>query len=101
MCRALRGICFNQYALSTLPQIEFILLQKSQQIESDFSYEMTFGCTNVLRCPEGHSEEHQPLSDINSARMRSIRSLQTPYVFPLQSSRGLILSHLGLVHSQL
>ena len=83
MRRALLSICFNPCALSVPPQIGFILLQKSQQIEFDFSYEMPFGCTNMLDPTEGHRQEHQPLSDTNPARMRNIRSLQTPYAFPL------------------
>ena len=45
---------------------------------------MPFACTNMLDPTEGHRQEHQPLSDTNPARMRNIRSLQTPYAFPLK-----------------
>lgn len=83
MCRALHSICFNWCALSIPPQVGFILLQKSHQIEFDFSCEMTFGCTNMLDCIEGHSQEHQQLGDIIPAPDEKHQKLSNSLRFSL------------------
>lgn len=45
--------------------------------------------------------KRQYFGDTNPARMRTIRSFRTPCALPRKSSKGLILSHLSSVHSQI